>query len=328
MKILVTGGSGTIGTYVLRELLPAGHSVTSYSRTTAPVVAGVEFLAGDVLELDHLTRASRGYDAIVHLAVAGGPLRTVPEKLIQVNVAGTLHVLEAAVRNGIRKIIYASSGAASGFTYPVKNLVPRYFPVDEEHPSEPQDAYGLSKLLCELTCKRYSDAFDISTICLRINNNWYIDREGALLAVQTGWAANRFTVDELWSARYRRAIEEPESDWPWPGPPSPRNNLWAVTDARDAAQAFRLAVEDDHLRHEVFFINSDDTCSLVPSRELVARHFPGVPLKAALEGHASLVSHEKATRLLGYRPRYTWRQGDFQAWRERQQRREASQAAP
>ena len=101
-----------------------------------------------------------------------------------------------------------------------------------------------------------------------------------------------------------------------PGPPSPRNNLWAVTEARDAAQAFRLAVENNNLKHEVFFINGDDTCSLVETRTLIERHYPGVPVKAPLEGHASLVSHEKATRLLRYRPRYTWRESDFQQWLE------------
>ena len=103
-----------------------------------------------------------------------------------------------------------------------------------------------------------------------------------------------------------------------PGPPSPRNNLWAVTDARDAARAFRLAVENDRLGHEVFLINGADSCSRMDSRTLVERHYPRVPLRAPLEGHASLVSHAKATRLLGYRPRYSWRQSDFADWLRRQ----------
>jgi nucleoside-diphosphate-sugar epimerase len=313
MKVLVTGGSGTIGSYVLRELVNTGHQVKCYCRTTAPRVEGVEFSAGDVMDPDRLVEACQGCDAIVHLAAVPGPRRALPAQLISTNVIGTVHVLEAAVRHEIRKVVFASSGAAAGFTFPTQKVVPSYFPVDEEHPAEPQDEYGLSKLLGELTCKRYSAAYGMQTICLRINNNWYLDREGAELAVGAGWAQG-LTVETLWTTRYRRTIEDSEGDWPVPGPPSPRNNLWAVTDARDAAQAFRLALENDCLRHEVFFINGDDTCSLVETPTLVARHYPQVPLKAPLEGHATLVSHEKATRLLGYQPRYTWRQSDFRSW--------------
>jgi len=313
MNVLVTGGSGTIGSYILRELLHAGHAATCYARKTPPLVEGVSFFAGDIMDQDHLAQACRGCDAIVHLAAVPGPRRATPEQLLSINVIGTVHVLEAAVRNEIRKVVFASSGAAAGFTFAKNTMVPRYLPIDEEHPAEPQDEYGLSKLLGEITCKRYSDAYGMQTLCLRINNNWYLDREGAELAVRSGWARG-LTVEELWTIRYRRSIEDAESDWPSPGPPSPRNNLWAVTDARDAAQAFRLALADDRLRHEVFFINGDDTCSTVETRTLVARHYPGVPLKAPLNGHASLVSHDRATRLLGYRPRYTWRQSDFQVW--------------
>jgi nucleoside-diphosphate-sugar epimerase len=317
MRILVTGGSGTIGPYVLRDLLQAGHSVRCYGRTTAPPVEGVAFHTGDILDLETLDRACMGIDAIVHLAAVPGPRRATPERLIQVNVVGTVCVLEAALRNKIRKVVFASSGAATGFTFSTTKITPKYFPVDEEHPCEPQDEYGLSKLLAELACKRYSDAYGMQTLCLRINNNWYLDREGAELAVRAGWAKG-LTVEELWTVRYRRSIEHAEEDWPVPGPPSPRNNLWAVTDARDAATAFRLAAENDRLRHEVFFINGEDTCSTVPTRELIARHYPDAPLREPLEGFASLVSHAKATRLLNYRPRYSWRRSDFQSWLEGQ----------
>lgn len=313
MHILVTGGSGTIGAYILRELLAGGHAVTCYSRETPPMVEGAGFIAGDIMDLDALTRACQGSDAIVHLAAVPGPRRATPQRMMTVNVVGTVHVLEAALRHGIQKVVFASSGAAAGFTFQTNPIAPRYFPIDEAHPDAPQDDYGLSKLLAELTCRRYSDASGPRTICLRINNNWYLDRPGAALAVRGGWAKG-MTVEDLWTVRYRRTIEDAELDWPVPGPPSPRNNLWAVTDARDAAQAFRLAVENETLSHEVFYINGDDTCSYQQTRELVARHFPETPLKAPLEGHASLVSHDKATRLLGYRPNYTWRDSDFNEW--------------
>ena len=325
LKVLVTGGSGTIGGYVLRELLQAGHSVTSFSRT-APRVEGAGFVLGDIMEPSQLADACQDQDAVIHLAAIPGPGRATPAQLLNVNVIGTVNVLEAAVHAGIGKVVFASSGAATGFSFQKRDTVPQYLPIDEEHLCEPQDEYGLSKLLGELTCKRYSDAFGIQTICLRINNNWYLERASAEVAVRSGWA-QQFTVEELWRERYLKTIED-EGDWPTPGPPAPHKILWAFTDARDAAQAFRLAVENETIEHEVFLINGDDTCSKEPTPLLIDRlrssfgggeassAGPDIPLKRQLEGHASLWSHEKATRLLGYSPKYTWRQSDFQSWME------------
>ena len=151
----------------------------------------------------------------------------------------------------------------------------------------------------------------MQTICLRINNNWYLDRESAQMLLGRGWAKDLKTVEELWKARYFKTIKEPDSIYPVPGPPSPKNILWAVTDARDAAQAFRLAVENESVTHDVFCINGYDTCSEEKTPDLLSRHYPNVPLRSPLESFASLVSHEKATRVLGYKPRYTWRKSDF-----------------
>ncbi len=327
MKILVTGGSGTIGGYVLRELLQAGHSVTSFSRT-APRVDGSDFIQGDIMEPDQLAQACQDQDAVIHLAAVPGPGRMTPAQLLNVNVVGTVNVLEAAIQAGVGKVVFASSGAATGFSFQKQEMVPQYLPLDEEHPCEPQDEYGLSKLLAELTCKRYAVAYGIQTICLRINNNWYLERASAEIAVRSGWA-QQFTVEELWTQRYRKTIEDAEGDWPTPGPPAPRKILWAFTDARDAAQAFRLAVENDTIKHEVFLINGADTCSKEATPALIDRlrssigegeanpTVPDIPLKAPLQGHASLWSHAKATRLLGYRPTHTWRQSDSQTWIEK-----------
>ena len=123
-----------------------------------------------------------------------------------VNVVGTINVLEAALGEGVPKVVYASSNAVFGFTYQQRPMAPKYFPVDEEHPCEPQDAYGLSKLLCETTCKSYTDGYGIQTVCLRLNTNWCLDREGADIAVGTG-SIKGMTVEELWRTRYLHSIE-------------------------------------------------------------------------------------------------------------------------
>ena len=314
LRILVTGGSGTIGSYLLRELVARGHEPSCFSRGR-PIEDHARWLRGDIEDVDALKTACVDQEAIIHLAAVPGPGRATPEKLIHVNVVGTVNVLEAAVANGIERVVFASSGAASGYSFQLRPIPPRYLPVDEEHPSRPHDDYGLSKLLAEQACRRYTDAYGMQTLCLRINHNWYIDRPGAEVAVRAGWAQG-MTVEELWDRRYRKIIEEPDGEWPRPGPPRPSDLLFAVTDVRDAVQAFLLALEAADIGHEVFAINGADTCSRVESAELVERHFPGIEIRQPLSGHQTLVSHDRATRLLGYQPRYTWRQGDFSDWLE------------
>ena len=313
MKILVTGGSGLVGSYVLRELLGAGHTVSDYSRT-APKVEGVAFIQGDIMDSKKLAEACRGQDGVIHLAAVPGPGRAGPAQMIEINVVGTVHVLEGALAAGVGQVVFASSGAATGFCFQKHEMVPQYLPLDEEHPCEPQDEYGLSKLLAETTCKRYSDTYGLRTISLRINNSWYLKREEAEVATQSGWAKG-MTVEELWTLRYRKTVEDnPEVEWPVPGPPAPRKMLWVFTDARDTAQAFRLAVENEDIVNEVFLLSGDDTCSKVETSKLLAQHHPDVPRKKPLAGHASLWSHEKATRMIGYQPEYTWRKSDFSDW--------------
>jgi len=316
MNILVTGGNGRVGQYILRELLGAGHRVWCYSHTPPPV-EGADFTAGDIMDLPRLREASQGMDALVHLAAVPGPWRVPTERHLEVNVMGTVNVLEAAVSQGVAQVVFASSGAALGFCFQWHKMVPRYFPVDDDHPAEPQDEYGLSKYLSEIICKRYTDAHGLQTIALRINHVWSLDREGAETAVRSGKTPFD-TVEGLWGG-YRKYIEDQDdAEWPQPGSPSPMHNLWAITDARDTAWAFRLSLEAHDIQHDVFLINGDETSSLLPTRELVAQRYPEVPLRAPLEGFAPLFTCEKAERDLGYRPRYSWRESDFSRWLESQ----------
>ena len=317
MRVLVTGGSGIVGSYLRRALAPA-HRLTCFSRT-APAEPWDAWIGGDIMDTDGLRQACAGQDAVIHLAAVPGPGRAAPAELLTLNVIGTVNVLEATVACGVERVVLASSAAATGFSFQTHDIVPRYLPIDEEHPDAPQDEYGLSKLLAEAACKRYTDRHGLSTICLRINHNWCVDRAGAEIAVRCGWAGRSgMTRERLWGERYRRAIREPDGVWPTPGPPPPRNLLWAVTDLRDAAATFGLALAATDLRHEVFLIAGTDTCSLIPTPELLDRHFPDVERRAPLSGFDSPFSSAKAAELLGYRPRSGWRGSDFDAWLQAQ----------
>ncbi len=309
MNILVTGGSGRIGCYVLRDLLRAGHAASCYSRTE-PWVQGVRFIKGDITKLDQLKEAFAGHDAVIHLAAATAIGRTPAEQMMYVNVMGTVHVLEAAVAADVSKVVFASSGAAFGFTFAEHKIVPRYFPLDEEHPYGPQDDYGLSKMLGELTCRRYSEGYGLKTICLSVGNNWYLDKGGADALIRRGPAYGmRFScAEELW-AEYQQRMRDPER-----GLPRGVDVFSEVTDVRDTAECFRLAAEDDEIVHGVFLTTGDQTHSVYETAELIERYYPDVPLKVPLAGHASLWSNAKAARALGYRPKYALHDTDFGVW--------------
>ena len=133
MNVLVTGGSGKIGGYVLRELLSAGYTVSNYSQT-APLVAGVRHIHGDITDLERMREACQNHDAIIHLAAVPGPGISTPERLMYVNDRGTYTVLEAAVSAGAQKVIFGSSKEAMNTDYSRRDTPPRYFPIDEEHP--------------------------------------------------------------------------------------------------------------------------------------------------------------------------------------------------
>jgi UDP-glucose 4-epimerase len=313
MRVLVTGGSGRVGYYVLLELLRQGHTVSTFGRTP-PLMTDIPHWAGDINDLAAVEAAVRGQEAVVHLAGVAHPKRATPEVLMQANVMGTFNVLEAAVREDVSRVVFASTDATLGFAFQVHPKQPHYLPLDEQHPCAPEDEYGLSKVLGELMCQRYSDAYGLATPCVRINSAWALDRAGAEGYARSGpMRSSPGTAEDIWAA-YALQLERPEGPLPVPGAPAPRVRLWGYTDARDTAQALRLALENEHVRHDVFLTNAGDTCSLEETEALIGRYFAGVPLRAPLAGHASLFSHAKATRLLGYRPQYTWRQSDFSDW--------------
>jgi len=276
MKVLVTGGSGLVGTYVVAELCLHGHAVSVLD--LKPPARSVPFVEADVLDLNAVTAAMEGFDVVVHMAGIPHPLNDPAEKVFSVNVNGTFNVLEAAARRGIRKVVFTSSESTLGFAFMKNSISPEYIPIDEQHPLRPQDPYGLSKLLCEQICRSYSARYGIRTVCLR--EPWIWVPEG--------------NEREL----YRKLVKEYHL---W------KNNLWGFVHVSDAAAAHRLAVEKDlESLHEVFLISGRENWTGLDSRTLLEKFFPEVTTIAeSFTGPASLFSYEKARRMLGYEPRHT-----------------------
>ncbi len=276
-RVLVTGGSGGIGTFVLHEL--AGRAAVRVFDRRPPTGPAEEYVEGDVLDLPDLTRASQGMDAILHLAAIPNPFADPPERIFPINVTGTFHACEAAVRAGVRRVVLTGSDSATGLAIKRVPVAPRYVPVDEAHPKVPSEVYGLTKVLVEEIGQAYARGHGLEVVCL----------------------CPVFVV-----------LPGKEAQLPERGAERTSRNLWAYVEPADVAQAFRLALGLPAVSYESFLISAADTLSPIPSLELVRAAFGPVPEIRNPEWfvanpHASLYDISKAKRLLGYQPRSDWR---------------------
>lgn len=170
MQALVTGGAGFIGSHVVRQLLGGGATVVILDNLSSgyacnvPTSPRVHFLQGDIGNRAQVEEAIAGCSVVFHLAASVGNTRALEDPLgdSTVNVLGTLTVLEAMRRHGVRKIVYSSSAAIFG---EVKQL-----PIPEDHPLDPPTPYGVSKLAGELHCLAYAKLYAIEAVCLRYFN--------------------------------------------------------------------------------------------------------------------------------------------------------------
>ena len=281
MRIVVTGGAGRIGRWVVRELRSRDHEVTIYDRVPpGEQPAGVEYKLGDCEDLGGVYDVLRGHDAVIHLAaIPSNRVHPYPT-VFRTNVLSSYNVGEAAGRLGLRKLVVASSINALGITMAERPFDPQYLPIDEEHPRLPQDAYSLTKLIDEEIIGALHRRTGLPTIAIRPPLMLYGDP-----AAERAGVRDRLDRPEL-SARV----------------------MWAYCDVRDLAQGFRLAVEDETLGNETFFITADDALAREPLATLLPRHFPGLDEMAkGLTGSSPAVVSTRAKRLLGYQPRYSWR---------------------
>ena len=118
MKILVTGGSGLVGKYVVDELLQHKHTVGVLD--VVPPRAGIWFHDINILNLENMVKALKGYDVVVHMAGISHPLNHPADKVFTANVSGTFNVLEAAARSNVKKVVFTSSESTLGFAFMTK----------------------------------------------------------------------------------------------------------------------------------------------------------------------------------------------------------------
>jgi nucleoside-diphosphate-sugar epimerase len=275
-RIVVTGGSGRLGQHVISELVEAGYEVLSID-VDRPSEFKCRFISVDLTDAAAVYDVLAGFDAVVHLGAIPGPTSQPSSVTYRNNVLSTFNVAEAAAALGHKKIVFASSVFTLGWHESADVYWPQYVPVDEEHPLTPFESYGLSKVVGEDTIATVSRRSGIPAISLRIMNVIQTDGYFAL---------------------------------PWPIPTEDqgvRFVLWPYVDVRDAARSCRLSLEAQTTGHEALFIAAQDTRFEASTQSLLNQFATHVKVREALHGSESVISIEKAKRLIGYVPQHSWR---------------------
>jgi len=279
-RVVVTGGSGKLGRAVVAELLEHGWEVHNLD-LVAPAEATAPHTRVDLTDYGQVVEAFTGInarydgiDAVVHLAAIPGPGVAGNAATFTNNVPSTYHVFSAARLAGIRNVVWASSETVLGLPF---DTPPPYVPVDEEYAGRPETAYSLGKHLDEQMAAQFCrwDP-ELKIIGLRFSN---------VMAPADYAAFPGFDAD----ARVR--------SW----------NVWSYIDARDGAQAVRLALAHDRPGFDVFIVANADTVMSRPNEELLAEVYPDVPHKRPFGPNETLLSIDKAKRVLGFAPRHSWR---------------------
>jgi nucleoside-diphosphate-sugar epimerase len=280
-KVLVTGGSGKLGRAVLRDLVTHGYDVLNVDQQALPepICPSVKIDLtnfGEVASaiLGGVDERSGPFDAVVHLAAIPAPGLAANARTFANNVPTTYNIFEACRLARIKNVVFASSETVLGLPF---DTPPPYAPVDEEYFPRPESAYSLGKLLDETMAAQFCrwDP-DLRIVGLRFSNVMYPEDYAAFPSFDN----------------------DPEKrKW----------NLWGYIDARDGAQAVRRSLQADFKGFEAFIIANADSVMTRSNTSLLAEVFPGVPQKGNISTNGTLLSIEKAKRMLGYSPQYSWR---------------------
>jgi len=290
-RIFFTGGSGKAGKHVITYLLDQGHKVMNVDLVPLNQ-PGVDNLVADITDSGQMFNAMSSYagldelesgngvpkfDAVVHFAAVPRILINPDNETFRVNAMGTYNVIEAAVKLGIKKIIIASSETTYGICFSDGQTNPKTLPLDEDYDVDPMDSYGLSKVVNEKTARSFQRRSGFDIYALRIGN-----------VIEPHEYAELFPY----------YFENPEVR---------RRNAFCYIDARDLGQIVDLCLKKDDLGYQIFNAGNDHNGAIIPSMELAAKFFQGVPITSEMGEHEALFSNRKIREVLGFKEQHNWR---------------------
>jgi nucleoside-diphosphate-sugar epimerase len=271
MRLVVTGGSGKAGRWVVRDLRGLGHEVVNVDVRHDGGPHG-SCIVADLTDPGQAFELLEGADAIVHLAAIPAPELRSPAETFRINALSTYNVFAAAEAHRVGRVVWASSETVLGLPF---ETPPLFAPIDETIELRPESSYALSKVVGEEMARQFARRTGIPFVGLRISN----------IMEPPDYVAFGSWQDD---ATVRK----------W--------NLWGYVDVRDVAQAVRRGLEARVAGADVFIVAAADTVMIRPSAELMAEVFPSVPLRGPVEGRRTLLAIDKARQILGYEPEYRW----------------------
>ncbi|MEM7131702.1 MAG: NAD(P)-dependent oxidoreductase [Chloroflexota bacterium] len=294
MKVLITGASGKLAAYIIRELA-AEHELVLFSRRQPDVeFAHLPWVQGDLNQFNDCQKAVQGVEVIQHIAAQPWPVdhpqmreRAEAEGIsadatFKSNMLGLYYLVQAAAEaKSVKTVVMAGSNCALGHgfrisdtPFPIESL-----PIDETHPTFPEDSYSFTKRAGEDLLASYTRAYGIRTYVTRIAGICPKERRQTMAQnakAATGWS-------------------------PW---------LWCWVGSEDVARAHRLLMEASESLppHDVYFLNGDDTTLLEPTVQVIERYQPALlPLARTIEGHQSFISCNKIKKAVGWQHKTSWR---------------------
>ncbi len=289
-RIIFTGGSGKAGRTVVPYLLDRGHRVVNVDLVPLDH-PGVDNLTADITDSGQMFNVMTSYanfdelkpgtgvprfDAVVHFAAIPRILINPDNETFRVNAIGTYNVIESAVKLGIKKIIIASSETTYGICFADGRVNPKSLPLEEDYDVDPMDSYGLSKVVNEHTARAFQRRSGFDIYALRIGN----------------------VIEPHEYHRFPDFFANPEER---------RRNAFCYVDARDLGQVVHLCLEKDGLGYQVFNAGNDTNSVDIPTKDLIDRFFPGVPVTRSLGEHEALFSNRKIREMLGFVEEHNWR---------------------
>ena len=273
-KTVVTGGSGRLGSMTVEAMLAAGYEVLNLD-AMRPREKLCESWTADLTRSGDLFEAFDGADSLIHLAAYQAPTEAADSVIFGNNVTASYNVLRAAAQTGIRRVVMASSVAAYGFIYAPRIWDPETLPLDEDYPCRPMDSYSLSKVFGEQLADSFVATSGMSVASLRI-------------------AGVNFDLS------YASFPER------WTDPARLLGGLWSYVDARDAAEACRLAAEAKIVGHRVYNIAAATSRDPTPTEELVRKFFPGTRIRDGMAGCWGGLDVARARDELGFATEHHW----------------------
>jgi nucleoside-diphosphate-sugar epimerase len=290
VRVIFTGGSGKAGKWAIRHLLEQGHHVVNMDQSPSGLdcaellvdlcdagqVIGAMSQFTDFAELDAGTGVPT-YDAVVHFAAVPRVMIGTDGECFRQNTLTTYNVIEAAVKLGIPKVIFASSETTYAICFADGEMKPDFVPIDETHPTVPHDSYAMSKVCNEMTARSFQARTGTDIYGLRINN-----------------VIEPHEYTEMFPA----FMENPGQR---------RRNIFAYIDARDLGHMVDCCLNMDGLGYEVFNVSNDDMSVGLTSDQVIEQFYQGVEVRGEMVANETFYSNKKAKEMVGFQPKHSWR---------------------